>query len=140
MANSVTLDGGCLCGELRYRISVEPTDAGYCHCRLCQHSSAAPALAWCSVPVKGFSYKKGNPTLYASSPHADREFCNLCGTQVAFRKHGAEQVDVNFVTLDDPEAIKPQYHIWTSSRISWFDTADDLTRYEDDGPETASST
>ena len=37
---------------------------------------------------------------------------------------------------DDLEvAVEPEYHIWNESRIPWFDTVDDLPRYEDDGPD-----
>ncbi len=32
--------------------------------------------------------------------------------------------------LDDPEAIPPEVHIWTSDDLSWFQTADDLPRYK----------
>ena len=38
-------------------------------------------------------------------------------------------LDVTLISLDDPEAVRPSYHIWTASRIAWFDTADDLPRY-----------
>ena len=40
------LEGGCLCGAVRYRISAEPHHAGYCHCRMCQRSAGAPVVAW----------------------------------------------------------------------------------------------
>ena len=40
---------------------------------------------------------------------------------------------MNLVTLDHPEQVAPQYHIWTDSRIPWFDTADSLPRYPDRG-------
>ena len=139
MANSVTFEGGCLCENVRYRISVEPIDAGYCHCRICQRSSGAPVLAWISVPVNEFSYLKEAPAVYASSPKAVREFCGQCGTQILFRKHGADEVDINLATLDDPEVIQPRIHTWTDSRISWFDTADDLKRYPDGGPGPSAS-
>jgi hypothetical protein len=32
-------------------------------------------------------------------------------------------------SLNDPEAVRPSYHIWTTSRIGWFEIADDLLRY-----------
>jgi hypothetical protein len=130
-----TFQGGCLCGSLRY-VAKHPIDAGYCHCRLCQRSSGAPVLAWVAFPVDSFAYADGSPSVYRSTPAAEREFCRSCGTQIAFRDlKGAETVEVNLASLDDPESVVPKYHIWTASRISWFDTADDLPRYEDDGPE-----
>ncbi len=128
-------EGGCLCGLLRYESTAPTADAGYCHCRLCQRSSGAPVLAWGAFPIDHFAYRKGSPRIYQSSPHARREFCGSCGTQIAFvDTQTPATVDVNLATLDVPEAVKPAWHIWTSSRIAWFDTADRLPRYPDDGP------
>jgi hypothetical protein len=65
-----------------------------------------------------------------------REFCGRCGTQLTFRKKGdATLVDVNLVTLDKPERLAPQYHIWTASRLRWFDTRDELPRHRGAGPD-----
>ena len=135
MPNQAELKGGCLCGNLRYT-GTDPVDAGYCHCRLCQRSSGAPVLAWVTLASERFVYDRGKPAAYRSSDHGTREFCARCGTQIAFRDaRTPERIDVNMGSLDAPESLQPQYHIWTSSRIAWFDTADDLPRYEDDGPD-----
>ena len=131
------LEGSCLCSAVQYRISVQPLDAGYCHCRLCQRSSGAPALAWLTVPVGGFCYTTGRPAIFQSSPHSQREFCSTCGTQLAFRRSvSPATVDVTLASLHDPALIAPQYHIWRQSRIAWFETTDSLPRYDDAGPDT----
>jgi hypothetical protein len=129
--------GGCLCQSLRYAAHVEPIDVGYCHCRTCQLSSGAPVLAWGSFSADSFAYTQGSPTIYRSSARGMREFCARCGTQIAFRKEGSDLVDINVASLDQPEAVTPEYHIWTESRISWFDTRDSLPRYRDAGPDDA---
>ena len=128
-------EGGCLCGAIRYASRAAPLATGYCHCRLCQRSSGAPVLAWGSFPVASFAYRCGDPTIYRSSPHGQREFCASCGSQLAYRESdGARTVDVNLATLDHPEAFEPRSHLWTKSRIRWFETADELPRFEDGGP------
>jgi hypothetical protein len=38
-------------------------------------------------------------------------------------------VDVSIASLDDPGAVEPTLHLRTESRVSWFDTADQLPRY-----------
>ena len=130
------LEGGCLCGAVQYRIGVAPLDAGYCHCRLCQRSSGAPALAWLTAQIHGFSYTKGRPAVFPSSPHSQREFCSACGTQIAFRRSDSPTtVDVTLASLHDPSLIAPQYHIWRNSKIAWFETADSLPRHQDAGPD-----
>jgi hypothetical protein len=125
-------EGGCFCGALRYRIDGEPIDAGYCHCRMCQRVSGAPVLAWGHWRQDRFRWLDGEPSVLRSSAQGERFFCGRCGTHILFRDPAApDVVDVNLATLDDPAAIRPEYHIWTASRIAWFDTADTLPRYQD---------
>lgn len=127
-------EGGCLCGALRFCASAAPVATGYCHCTLCRRSTGAPVLAWASFPVAAFRYTKGRAAIYASSSWGHREFCNACGTQIAFRKSdGAETVDVNVGSVDEPSPLRPQCHIHTDDRIPWFDTDDALPRHP--GPE-----
>lgn len=130
----ITYQGGCLCGRVRYAASGPPIDAGYCHCRMCQRSGAT-VLAWGSFPVEAFKYLGKPPRVFQSSSQGRREFCPDCGAQIAFREEGGRTMDVNLGTLDDPEAIQPEYHIWTDSRIAWFDTADALPRFPGAGPD-----
>ena len=126
----MTAIGGCFCGAIRFTAAAPPVDAGYCHCKLCQRSTGAPVLAWASYPVERFSYTEGAPATYRSSNHGHRELCSNCGTQIAYRdSENARTIEVNVGALDDRDAVQPRYHIWYGSRISWFDTSDDLPRF-----------
>ena len=123
--------GGCCCGALRYVSKLPPLECGYCHCVICQKTSAAPALVFASFSINEFRYTRGTPAIYHSSEHGNREFCSLCGTQIAFREaEDAETVDANVGSLDDPLMVSPDYHIWCQSRLSWFETADSLPEYQ----------
>jgi hypothetical protein len=128
MNMKLLLAGGCLCGAVRYRISAEPRSADYCHCRMCRRAAGAPVMARLTVANESFAWTKGEPAVYRSSQEAERFFCSTCGTQLALRDE-PEYLDVTLASLDIPEAVRPTYHIWTASRIGWFDTADDLPRY-----------
>lgn len=130
------LEGGCLCGAVRYRAEGEPVDAGYCHCSLCRRSTGAPAVAWITFPVQAFRYTSAAPRVYRSSSRGQREFCGECGTQLVYREQqGARTLDISMASLDEPEARAPEYHIFVADRLRWFDTADDLPRYDDAGPD-----
>jgi hypothetical protein len=133
------LEGGCLCGAVRYRITAAPHDAGYCHCRMCQRSAGAPVVPWLVMASDGFAWTRGEPAVYRSSAAMERLFCPTCGSQVAARAPAAPHlVEVTLATLDDPEAVRPDHHIWTASRIGWFDTRDDLPRHPGHGPDSSS--
>ncbi len=132
---SDVIRGGCLCENLRFSSKAPPSDTGYCHCLICQRSTGAPVLVWATFAVETFAYDQGTPTIYRSSPHGHREFCEICGTQIAYRVTvGANTLDINVGCLDTPEAYAPKCHTWIKSRITWFETADDLPRFEGDGP------
>jgi hypothetical protein len=112
---------------VRYRINGEPRNTDYCHCRMCRHTGGAPVVARLIVADAAFSWTKGAPAVYRSSAAAERLFCPDCGAQLALRDE-PDYLDVTLASLDDPAAVRPSYHIWTSSRITWFETADDLPR------------
>ena len=123
-------DGGCLCGAVRFRVTGGMSDVGYCHCRMCQRSAGAPVLVWSTVPASAFAWTRGTPRVHASSGKGRRSFCGDCGTQVLFADLGLpDEVDVNVVAFDDPAGVRPGHHIWTDSRLPWFETTDDLPRF-----------
>ena len=129
------LEGGCLCGRVRYRIAGAPHNADYCHCRMCQRAAGAPVVPWLTMARADFAWTAGEPAVYRSSPGAERLFCGACGTPLVFRADAApDTLDVTLASLDDPAEVVPGQHIWTSSRIAWFETADDLPRYPERGP------
>src|SRR5690606_20811671 len=132
---NLPLEGGCLCGAVRYRIDTAPVPGGYCHCRMCQRASAAPVVPWLNVTRAAFAWTRGEPAVYRSSAKAERLFCTSCGTQLAIRDiPDPGSLDVTVVSLDDPAAVRPRHHGWTTSRIPWFEIADDLPRHPEDPP------
>ena len=123
------LEGGCLCGALRYRVSTSPIDSGYCHCRMCQRNTGAPVVAYVIFPDYGFIWTQGQPRLFASSTEGRRLFCGNCGTFVVFRHVDyPNEISVNTATLDDPSLAPPLRHIHVESKLPWFEIADDLPR------------
>jgi hypothetical protein len=128
-------EGGCLCGQVRFQATAQPIDAGYCHCRMCQRNSGAPAVAWVIFPAASFRWIAGTPATYKSSARARRSFCANCGSYMVFTTEECPaEVSVNTASLDDPNSCPPRMHIFTESRIPWFSTYDELPRYEGYGP------
>jgi hypothetical protein len=46
---SGALEGGYLCGAIRYRIAARANDVAHCHCGLCRRSTGAPFVTWLTV-------------------------------------------------------------------------------------------
>jgi hypothetical protein len=124
------LKGGCYCGAVRYEAAGKPFNETNCHCSICRRTTGAPFVAWFSVPSAAFRFITGTPTRFQSTPQGSRTFCPRCGTQLTFESRDAPgEIDVNTVSLDDPDAVPPRDHTRTSSRLSWVKLADGLPEY-----------
>jgi hypothetical protein len=128
-----------MCGAVRFELRSEPFDCGWCHCRTCQLNSGAPAMVFASVKAGGWVAVRGADKLraVASSSFGHREFCGECGTPFLMAvDHQPETVDFSVATLDDPTAIAPEFHIFWSSKVGWFNPGDDLPRHARFRPDT----
>lgn len=141
------VEGGCLCGRIRYRLPAVPTDVAHCHCRICQRSAGAPMVTWATVERAAIAIT-GEPSWYRSSAAARRGFCPTCGTQLFFAFDADARtsrpdvpvealagIDVTVASLDDPDRCRPIRNIWTTSRRAFlhgFDTT--LPDHVDEGP------
>jgi hypothetical protein len=131
------LEGGCLCGRVRYRQSGPLLSVDYCHCRMCQRATGAPATAWATGDADGFAWIAGTPTAYASSALGRRWFCPDCGTPLAFQEMGeTPSWGVTLGSLDDPAALVPRQHAWIGGRIPWHVIDETLPAFVDEGPES----
>ena len=133
------LSGGCLCGSVRYQLKTAPFDCGWCHCRTCQLSGGAPALAFATIGTYDFAWSKGEQQVrwFKSSSFGRRAFCDECGTPLMIVvDHQPDTVDFPIVTLDDADAVSPEYHIFWSSRVAWSNPGDTLPRHDQFRPNT----
>ena len=134
--------GGCACGQVRYRLASAPCDTGWCHCRLCQKVSGAPALVFTTVPLGDFVIEAGADQLgeVALVPFGRRRFARCCGTPLTIHvDYQPDTIDVTVASLDDPAALPPGFHIWMASAIPWAEPRDHLPRYMDAGRDGATS-
>jgi len=116
----IEIEGGCLCGDVRYRITGNSVSRGICHCRTCRRASGAPSVAWVTFRSGDVSFCAGEPTVFRSSPPVLRTFCGRCGTPLTYRHESdPETIDVTTVSLDAPERFAPDREIWTDDMLSW---------------------
>jgi hypothetical protein len=124
------VEGGCLCGKVRYRAAGPPRGITICHCVTCRRASGAPLVAWSGFAADRLTFTRGEPAIYRSSPGVERGFCGQCGTQLTYRRQdAADTIDVTIASLDDPEAIAPEDHTWVQNRLSWIVLGDRLPTY-----------
>lgn len=126
------IEGGCRCGAVRYEADGEAAHHALCHCRDCQMASGAPVLAWLAMPVAGFRLTKGEPTRYTAPSGSMRAFCGTCGTPLFFVNEAVLPgiVDIQSVTLDDPDAVTPQAQIQTAEQRPYMASLAQLPAFE----------
>ena len=136
----MTLEGGCFCGKVRYRADEHTDSVSHCHCEHCRRASGGTVVTWVEVPRAGFQWTGEPPAVHAHESDwptgITRTFCGSCGTSITYERDGSEYLDVTAASLDDPESVAPAHHVYTKSRISWFDMADELPRHERGRPES----
>ncbi len=125
------IEGGCLCGAVRYRATGAPTNSMVCHCDSCRKAAGAPVVAWVTVPSESFAFTKGEPRSYRSSAPVTRTFCATCGTPLTYH-HDArpQEVDMTTGSLDVPAGFAPTWHGWTEDAIAWVRFGDGLPQYK----------
>ena len=95
-------------------------------------------MTYATLPFEGFSFTKGIPAAYESSPGSLRLFCGECGSSLAGRTTEDPKLIVFALgCLDDPNRIEPELHVHTSTQVSWCKIDDDLPRHADGSPEAA---
>jgi hypothetical protein len=119
------LTGGCLCGAIRYTISVPVTALRACHCLNCQKHSGAGGTVNAVVPTASFRITHGETKRYDDSATQrgrtlSRHFCGNCGSSIySHRNPDPGFVVVRAGSLDDSSGMKITGNIWTSTARAW---------------------
>jgi len=117
------IEGGCLCGKVRYSGEAEPIFAGVCHCTNCQKGSGTAFNTVVAVPKPTVSFTGALSTYEGRGDTGNavyKRFCPECGSPVA--EEAAVMADVVMIptgTLDDPSTVKPAMQIYCDSAQHW---------------------
>ena len=125
MASNQTHDGGCTCRHVRYRMTSKPLFVNCCHCRWCQRETGSAFVINAVIEADRVELLAGEPeavmTPSASGKGQKIWRCPECRIAVWSNYSGAGDA-VRFVrvgTLDDPDAMPPDIHIFTMSKQPW---------------------
>ena len=105
--------GGCMCGEVRYRVEGEPIRVGLCHCKDCRTYSGS-AFTFFAVWPRGKFAMTGHIGTYAG-----RCFCLNCGARLFSLT--ADEAEVMVGSLEQaPSDLYPGYELWMPRREGWL--------------------
>jgi len=134
------LEGGCLCGGVRFRIDGKLGPAGFCHCKQCQRASGSAFAANAPARTTYFTITAGadRVTEYESSPGKFRAFCRNCGSPIYSRRDSEPELRrIRLGALDSDPERRPLGHVWVSSKAPWFTITDELPQYPEGLPNPA---
>ena len=119
------LEGGCDCGYVRYRLMSPPLFVHCCHCRWCQRESGSSFALNALIEADRVVHLAGEPQLIDTPSNSGKgqkiARCPKCQVAVWSNYGGAGPV-LRFVrvgTLDQPDCLPPDIHIYTASKQPW---------------------
>jgi hypothetical protein len=122
---SIFFDGGCTCRFVRYRMTTRPLFVHCCHCRWCQRETGASFALNALIeadrvqPLHGEVEVINTPSNSGKGQKISR--CPRCRIAVWSNYTGAGDA-VRFIrvgTLDEPDRLPPDIHIYTGSKQPW---------------------
>ena len=133
----MSLEGGCSCGAIRYKLTNTPLIVHACHCRDCQRVTGSGFVINIWIEKKFVESSGATPKSFVlkGGTGNDHEafFCGDCGTYVWSRYRVAPGGEVLFVragTLDNPAAVTPDVHIFTRSKLPWVRLPEGAVAFE----------
>jgi hypothetical protein len=122
------LEGGCACGDIRYRLTAAPMIVHACHCRDCQRLTGSAFVLNMWIERKFVEASGPEPVAFAQPPGPsggahDVFACAKCGTDLWSKYHSVpgDTLFVRAGTLDDASQITPDVHIFTRSKLPWLE-------------------
>jgi hypothetical protein len=120
------LEGGCDCGLVRYRVQTAPLFVHCCHCRWCQRETGASFALNALIEADRVLHLNAEPEIVDTPSNSGKgqriARCPDCSIALWSNYAGAGPF-VRFIrvgTLDSPDHLPPDIHIFVSSKQPWI--------------------
>jgi hypothetical protein len=120
-------DGGCTCRYVRYRMISRPLFVHCCHCRWCQRETGTAFALNAMIEADRVQMLEGEVEVIDTPSNSGKgqrvSRCPKCWVAVWSNYAGAGDV-VRFVrvgTLNEPDSLPPDVHIFTASKQPWVE-------------------
>ena len=125
------IQGGCLCGAVRWNYDGTFERMTHCHCGMCRKAHAAPFATYVVGDRAPFAYTAGSDAKisYESSPGFIRSFCAHCGSVLPNTDLG-DLIAIPAGSIDGAPGLEPSAHIFTKWKAPWHEITDELPQHE----------
>lgn len=133
---SKTLEGGCGCGAVRYRLNDEPMFVNNCHCRRCQRQTGTGSAVNAFIETNRLDHLSGELSEHAFVAGSGGKHivvrCAACGTPVwsHYPRLGRKAAGIRAGTLDDPSAVRPDAAIFVADKPDWAPLPEGIPHFE----------
>jgi hypothetical protein len=115
---STYLSGGCLCQRVRYQANEGISQITACHCSQCQRQTSHSYVSM-DVKIDHFEITdKASLKWFKSSDHAERGFCQECGSVLFWKRFDSDMISLSVGSLDQHANLKISRHIHVDGAIN----------------------
>lgn len=126
--NQKKITGGCMCGGVRYSVTGPLRNIVACHCEQCRRSSGHFVAATACRQEYFHLDKQDSLRWYSAVPGFRRGFCNACGSSLFFEEAGGPRMSIAAGSLDQPQGLRIEAHIFTSEAGDYYPLDDGATQ------------
>ncbi len=127
------VEGGCLCGGVRFQVDGPFVRANHCHCSRCRRHSGTAVCTQARVRREHFRLLSGAElirTYRGGDGYAVKAFCSMCGSSLFGGSWpDGVQISIRLGAFDGDPGIRPQFHTFVDSRAPWDEITDGLPQY-----------
>jgi hypothetical protein len=127
-------EGGCACGEVRYRLTSEPLFVHCCHCVNCQRQTGSAFVINLLIEADRVELLGAEPQR-VDVPRDDGSMqqvfrCSSCQIAVYSIYTRPQVLFVRAGTLDEPSSVAPDVHIYTKSKVPWVTLPESIPAFD----------
>ena len=129
---SAQREGGCSCGEVRYRLASEPLFVHCCHCLNCQRQTGSAFVINVLIETDRVELLAGEPEVVPVPRGTKTQKIWRCPTCRIAPYSQYTTPRIRFVragTLDDPASVAPDVHIYTRSKLPWVELPESVPAF-----------
>jgi hypothetical protein len=138
MSDPIVIEGGCLCGTVRFGLTALPRVANYCHCTRCQRRTGTGSSVSAAIDPATFRLLSGEEAIGGwQPPDAGNEkcFCTRCGAHLYARSPDGTRMGIRLGALDRDPGVRPSYRQYVAYATAWEPIPDDgLPRFSESRP------
>ena len=126
------IDGGCLCGAVRFELEPPSRFCAHCHCPTCRRAHGAAFVTYAGFRRQQLRLTCGEDLLtrYATDTGATRSFCARCGSTLFYEgPRWPGELHVVVANIEGDIEKPPAAHVFVDHGAEWWEIGDDLPQF-----------